>query len=339
MPVHTTFFNDCLIANLLITSANEYIRSLYISVFLDTFASNLFKQQMANQEPTSNLPQDEFDIEILAQKLYRINKRFFYKLMFPVRVIASNVKRTGLIILVAVVCAIIGRYAIPPIYKTSFVIKPNNQTENVYLNMLNDLDILLDDKNYEEIAKDLKISELLASQLKDIKVNPVFKNEFKKDTINMVEIVLLLRNAQLIDTFQNSIINVYLNQSAYYTKLQQIKDRDLQAMEERLVYDLKENDSLKRTVTANAFPRNSGGFVYGEPIDPLKIYQSGLQLYQHLLYVRLQKEFTHGFELVKPGVIRIKPYFPRLIILLPAFIFVGFIVSFVLNNRALKAKH
>lgn len=294
---------------------------------------------MANLEPKSNLPQDEFDIELLAQKLYRINKRIFYKLMFPVRVLISDKKRTGLITLIAIVCAIIGRYTIPPVYKTSFVIKPNNQTENVYLNMLNDLDILLDDKNYEEIAKDFKISEPLASELRDIKVNTVFKNQFRKDTVNMVEIVLFLKNAKLIDTFQNCIINSYLNQSAYYTKQQQIKDRDLKAMEERLVYDLKENDSLKRTVTANAFPRSSGGFVYGEPIDPLKIYQSGLGLYEHLLHVRLQQEFTHGFELVKPGVIRIKPYFPRLIILLPVFIFAGFVVSFVLNNRTLKAKH
>lgn len=291
---------------------------------------------MGNTDPKNNLPDDEFDIEVLAQKLYRINKKIWYKLAFPFRVLAANKKRLGIIMLAAIVAAVIGRYTIPAVYKTSFVIKPNNLAENAYLNMLNDLDILIADKNYPEIAHKLNMDETIATSLKSISVKVIYKNELKKDTTSLVEITLLLRDGSLIDTFQNSIVNTYLNQNAYYLKLQHLKEKDLDAMEERLVRDLKENDSLKKTVTANAYPRSSGGFVYGEPIDPLRIYESGLGLYQGLINIRMQRAFITSFELVKPGVVRIKPYFPRLIILLPVFLFIGACICFVMNKREIS---
>lgn len=284
------------------------------------------------------LRDDEFDIEVLAQKLSRISRKAIYKLSYPFRVLLINPRRLLLTVIIASVVAVIGRYTIPPFYKTSFIIRPGNPTENSYLNMLADLQLMLKDDNYPDIAEKLRLDESLCEELVRVYVNPIFKNPFRKDSISMVEITLLLTSPQLIDTFQTSIVQTFLNQSPYYTKLQLVKEQQLNALEERLVHDLSENDSLKKVVTANAYPRTSGGFVYGEPIDPLKIYESGFSLYNSLVSIRVQKQFLTSFELIKPGVVRTKPWFPRIIILLPATLLIGLIACFVLNLKEQKIR-
>lgn len=282
------------------------------------------------------LRDDEFDIEILAQKLFRISRKAIYKLLYPIRVLFFNPKRLLLIMIISGIAAVTGRYTIPAFYKTSFIVRPGNPIENSYINMLTDLQIMLKDNNYHDIAEKLRMNEEVCENLVKVQINPVFKPNFRKDSIVMVEITLILKDPHLIDTFQNSIVNTYLNQSPYYTKLQAVKEAQLNALEERLVHDLRENDSLKKVVTSNAFPRTGGGFVYGEPIDPLKIYESGFSLYNNLVSIRAQKQFITSFELIKPGIVRIKPWFPRMIILLPLAGFLGLLVCFFLNLKEHK---
>jgi hypothetical protein len=282
------------------------------------------------------LRDDEFDIEILAQKLSRISRKAIYKLFYPFRVLLINPKRLLLIMIIAAAAAVVGRYTIPAFYKTSFIIRPGNPIENSYLNMLGDLQVMLKDDNYHDIAERLGLNEEVCENLVRVYINPVFKNPFRRDSIIMVDVSLLLKDPRLVDTFQKSIVNTFLNHSPYYTKLQSVKEQELYALEARLISDLKENDSLKKVVTSNAFPRTGGGFVYGEPIDPLKIYESGFRLYSNLVNIQMQKQFITSFELIKPGVVRTKPWFPRIIILLPATIFLGLIVCFVLNSRDQK---
>ncbi|MES2688982.1 MAG: hypothetical protein V4658_01180 [Bacteroidota bacterium] len=291
---------------------------------------------MSEQQNRPAYHEDEFDVEVMAGKLWRIQKKIWKKIFFPFTVLFLRPKRLVLIMGISILLAVILRYTLPPFYESSFVIKPSNSGDVYYLGMLHDLNLMLKDKNWPAVAEKLKVDVATAEKLHQVDVSPIYKNTFRQDTITAVEIALIMSDAMLIDTFQQSILTNYLCGSPYYFKSKQIRKKDLAAMEVRMVADLEENDSLKKVLTRNAFPRGNGGFVYGEPLDPLKVYEAGFAMYQKMINLRSELEYTESFELVKPGVVRIKPFFPRLIILLPVFIGIGLIVCLVLNYREYK---
>lgn len=292
---------------------------------------------MSNNPNNNPIQDDEFDIEVMASKLWRLQKKVWYKLFFPARVILAKPRQLIITLVLGLLLAFIGRYTIPPIYQTSIIIKPANLTEYTYLGMLADLRLLLKDDNYEELSRKLNLTIEQCKSLKDIETNVIYRNPLRKDTISSVEIFIYSKDAYLIDTLQYRLLNNYLNGSAYYQKIYATNMEELNALEDRLLNDLRENDSLKKVVTANAFPRGGGGFVYGEPLDPLKIYESGLDLYEQLIILKGRKKFTENFELVKPGIVRLKPYFPRLIWLIPSFLLLALLTCFSLNIRSFRS--
>lgn len=292
---------------------------------------------MSEHKQEKSFSEDEFDIEILASKLWRLYKKALYKLLYPFRLIWFNPKKLYISLAIAFVLSIILRFTIPPIYETKFIIKPFNVTDIVSTIMLEDLNTMIKDDNYEDIGKLLRLNEELCENLFKLSTKPIFKNEFRKDTISCIEISLLLMNPRLVDTFQNAILNNYLEENEFYKRTINIRKTELENLEKLLIVDLLDNDSLKRVVTTNVLPRNGGGgFVYGEPLDPQKVYQSGYELQQQLLKVRTAKQFNRSFELAKSGIVRLKPYFPRMVILFPILCLVAVLYCLFSNLRLEK---
>lgn len=287
---------------------------------------------MSENKNQQSFQDDEFDIEVLASKIWTIYKKILHKLLYPVRLVWSNPKKLAISLAVAVMVSIILRFTITPIFESSFIIKPNNPTDHVSSNMLEDLNTMIEDNNYEDIARLLNLEQRICEDLSRLSYYKYYKNEFRKDTIVGIYISLLMKNPRLIDTFQNAIIHNYLEKNEYYARYINIHQKELDYMEQLLINDIRENDSLKRIVTSNAFPRSSGGFVYGEPLDPQKMYQTGYELQQKLINVRNAKQFNQSFVLAKSGVVRLKPYFPRMIILFPVFALLAILYCLFTNR-------
>jgi hypothetical protein len=294
---------------------------------------------MSENNQHSSFQDDEFDLEVLASKLWRLYKKALYKLFYPVRLVWFNPKKLGLSLGIALVLSIILRYTIPPIYETKFIIKPFNATDIVSSMMLEDLNTMIKDDNYVDLSKQLKLSEELCENIYKLSVKPYFKNEYRKDTIISIEVTLLLSNPRLIDSIQNAILNNYLEENEFYKRTINIRKQELENLEKLLIEDILDNDSLKRVVTTNVLPRNGGGgFVYGEPLDPQKVYQSGYELQQQLLKVRTAKQYNRSFELAKSGIVRLKPYFPRMTILFPILSIIAILICMFSNYKLYNQK-
>lgn len=287
---------------------------------------------MSEHKNQQSFQDDEFDIEVLASKIWNIYKKILRKLWYPVVVLKSNPKKLVISLSAALVLSVILRFTIPPIYETSFIIKPSNTTDVVSLSMLEDLSTIINDNNYEDLSNYLNLDQSLCENLFKLSYRPYYKSEFRKDTILGLHIKLLLKNPRLVDTFQQAILTNYLEGSDYFKRFINVKTQELEYMEQMLLNDIVENDSLKRVVTSNAFPRNGGGFVYGEPLDPQKIYQTGYDLQQQLVRVRNNKQFNQSFMLAKSGIVRLKPYFPRISILLPVLTFLALVYCLFTNK-------
>ncbi len=292
-----------------------------------------------NKQQTS-LKDDEFDLEILASKIWRLYKKALYKLFYPVRLIWLNPKKLWISLSIAMALSIVLRFTIPPIFESTFIIKPYNVTDVVSSIMLEDLNTMIKDDNYPDLSKNLKLSEELCENLFRLSIKPQYKNEFRKDSIIGIQITLLLNNPRLIDTFQNAILKNYLEENEYFKRIVDIRRQDLNEFEKTLVKEILDNDSLKRVVTTNAIPRNGGGgFVYGEPLDPQKVYQLGYDLQQQLLKVRTAKQYNLSFELAKSGIVRLKPFFPRMVILFPILGLIALIYCMVSNAKSYKKEN
>lgn len=281
----------------------------------------------------TNQPTDEFDVEVLAEKIWRINVRVFRKLTSPVRVLLANKKRFVIFTAIALVAAVIGRFTIPATYKSSFVIKSSNPTDIFYLGMLSDLNLMIKDDNVSEVARLLKLDEASAEKIKKIEPIVVFKNEFRKDTITGVDVHVYLSDPHLIGKVQEAIVINYLDSSEYYQKIEETHREELFALEQQIKNSIRENDSLKKVVIASAQPRGGNGFVYGQPIDPSKVYETGIELNKRLISLKSAEKYLEVFTIAKPGIVRLKPWFPRLIILLPICLLLSWGVCIYLNIK------
>ncbi|TAE88077.1 MAG: hypothetical protein EAY81_03360 [Bacteroidetes bacterium] len=272
---------------------------------------------MSENKNQQSLPDDEFDIEVLASKLWNIQKKILRKLWYPIALLKSNPKKLAISLTLSLVLSVILRFTIPPVFESSFIIRPFNPTDLVSSAMLEDLSTLIEDRNDDDLAKYLKLDKSICEKLFRLTHFRYYKNEYRKDTISGLHITLLMTNPRLIDTFQHAIINNYLEESDYFKRYVTVRQQELDYMEQLLLKDIVENDSLRHLVASSVAPRSGGGFVFGEPLDPQKVYQSGYELQQQLMKVRTNKEYNQSFILAKSGIARLKPYFPRMTILFP----------------------
>ncbi|MDP1726778.1 MAG: hypothetical protein Q8M15_08340 [Bacteroidota bacterium] len=265
-------------------------------------------------EKQNKYNEDEFDIELLSWKLYKLSGKIISKLFFPLRLILSRPLRLILLFCIITGLAIILRYTLPKVYQSSFIIKPLARGDVYFVSLVHDLSIITRDEDYGMLAKQLNISDEMASKISKISLEPIKLNKYT-DTIDAAFIFIRCDDLLLFDTLQQSVLN-YLEQNEYYLKKRQLRSVEILAMKDKIELDLKEIDSLKILLAKNMQPRgNAGGFVFGEPIDPVKIYEEGLSLYKLKTGLNWQLQYLNSFELVKKCMPSHKPYWPRFIYL------------------------
>jgi hypothetical protein len=286
---------------------------------------------MNNNQPI--LPDDEFDVEAFAKKLYRIFLKGIQKLLFPVRVVFSKSKVLSAFIFSAILVSVLLKLMLPPVYKSSFILRPQNRADLYFINLVNDIHILVKEDDIEGVMRELKIDNKTAKSLVKIGVDPIRKNKFS-DTVDALEIFIYTKDLSIFDTIQNSIMQ-YMENSPYYLKLKTVHQEEISQMEKKLALDMDEIDSIKRLLAQNIQPRGNGGFVYGEPTDPVRVYEEGMNLFRQQMNIIWQKQYTNNFELVKPCVVSKKPASPRFTKLLVICLGISVLLCFFYNYRKL----
>ncbi|MES2656010.1 MAG: hypothetical protein V4620_10500 [Bacteroidota bacterium] len=270
------------------------------------------------------LNDDEFDIEYLAYKLLIVLKKGLNWFLYPFKLVFLKPKRLALVIGVLFAVSLVIRFATPAIYKSNFILKPANQGDLNFASILNDIKVLVKNDDYEEAAEILHLSPDVCEKIYKIDFELIKSDKIYKytDSVNSVVIDIYTSDRNLFDTIQQSI-HAYLETSDYYAKSRKLRAENILEMETKLNKDMGDIDSLKKALTSNAVPRNAGGFVYGEPINPMNVYEKAIVIYKELLSLKYQTNYIASFELVKKCIKTKKRYWPRLSILLPASVILG----------------
>lgn len=281
------------------------------------------------------LQDDEFDIESLIYKLFLLFKKALIKVFYPFKLMVNNPKRLTIIITLLFSVAGIIRFTAPPVYKSYFILRPTNQGDLNFVGMISDLITLVKDDDIETVSSILKIDENLSNKIFKIDVQTEKTNKYFKysDSISSLSIYIYSYDRTAFDTIQNAIYQ-YLENSDYYSKSRNVRVQNISEMERKLNDDIAGIDSLKKILTANSGPRSAGGFVYGEPLNPMNIYEKAILIYKEQLILNYQKKYTASFELVKKCISTKKRYWPRLSILLPVALVLGLLINLGINVTA-----
>src|SRR5436309_710182 len=103
-----------------------------------------------NTKSPGFIPDDEIDIGVLGRKAFGI-------LAYPFRLLSQNLLISLSFALCAVIAAVGLKYLSPRVYRSSFIIRPTDRTEKFHLRIIGDLESLRREKNYAELARQLKL--------------------------------------------------------------------------------------------------------------------------------------------------------------------------------------
>jgi len=281
---------------------------------------------------STNTPQnaDEFDIEVLAEKLYRVSKRALHKLFLPIRWMFARPLLLLLLVAAAAGCAYLASRVLPKSYEASFIIKPLNGGDLAFINMIKDLEALAGVHDQEQLANELNLDRETADRIHYISGEIVWKKP--SDTVNIAIVTLRSADTRDFDTLQSAII-AYLESNPHYIKVHREQVERTRAFVKRIEAEINELDSTKEFLVRQTMPANAAHIVYGESPDLVKVHETILGLYGKELSLSAEIQRPGNFELLKPCVASSKPVFPRFGTLLAAFLAVAFLLAMAAGYR------
>lgn len=196
--------------------------------------------------------------------------------------------------------------------------------------MINDLTKMRDNNNIIVLSEKLGIDVKIAKQINTISckaLNEALEKNYKDSAFVLLpfKIEVKVNNPSILDTLQKGILN-YLEGNEYVAKRKKINEEYLDKYEAKIKIEIIAIDSLKRLVDRSIVPRSTGsGIILGEPIDPVKVYQTGMDLYKSQLNIIEQKELNNSFEIM----IGFSPAVPASNLFLH--IITGFVTSLILG--------
>ena len=279
-----------------------------------------------------NNSQEEIDLLAIFNNIKRGFSNLLQWIRKSISFILQNIKTLFVFILLGVGISI-GIFSLKKtVYISDLTMSHTRLNNSECFALVNDLTKLLDNSNNTDIvlAKKLSIDVKTAKQIKSISykaVNGTLEKNYRDSTFALLpfKIEVKVYDSSILDSLQKGILK-YFESNEYASKRKKINRDYLDKIEEKIKGEVIAIDSLKQLVDKSILPRSLGnGIILGEPIDPVKVYQAGMDLYKTQLSINEQRELNNSFEIV----IGFSPAIPSVTLLF--YIFVGIVSSFVLG--------
>lgn len=249
---------------------------------------------------------EEIDLFSIFQSIKRGVAGFLHPIGELIDFCFKNFKTLLLFCIIGVVIAVGLFFLKKKIYTSELTLTHNRLNNSECYSLLNDLTRLLENsspENDKTLAKKLNISVNDVRQIKNITpkaLNESLEKKYK-DSASVIlpfKVEARIYNPSILNDLQTGILS-YLETNEYVFKRKEINRKHLELYEEKIRTEITGIDSLKQLVDKSIVPRAGGnGIILGEPIDPVKVYQAGLDLYKLQLRVDEQKQLNNSFEVM-----------------------------------------
>lgn len=190
-------------------------------------------------------------------------------------------------------------------YFSSQLIVAHNRLENDYCSeIINNLNSTIIEKTDNTALSDaLGISSRYARAVKSFSFVNLRRTEVKEkiDSLFLLKpfkIEIEVYNNEVLDTLQNALVN-YLESNEYAASRKKSDQEILLKIENKLIAESRQVDSLKTLVNKGIVPQSTGtGIILGEPINPISIYKQSMDLYEKQMLIKHKIAFNNSFEAV-----------------------------------------
>lgn len=291
------------------------------------------------------MPQEEVDLRYVYGKIKQSFSNCWNFLTFCVTI---AFKKWYLLLAFTLIGAAVGIglfYTTRPVYTSTLTLSSNALANDFCADIINNLNLIIKDKSPEVLAKNLQISIPSAKAIKELEFNNYdekLKKIYKdKDTVVLgrpFKIKAYLYNNTSFDTIQTALVN-YLENNEYATTRKQIRLENIKTLKGTIKKQISELDSLKAKVTSDVTPRGTtaGGFVFGEPLDPINIFKQEITLLEKDLLLTRDLVLIDNIQIIQEFTPRALPDSPRLKrnMLMYGLIscMIGFLLAFYLERK------
>lgn len=153
------------------------------------------------------------------------------------------------------------------------------------------------------LSKKLGITREMAAEIKSLSYEPINPRVSKiyNDSVEVrypFKVIAEVYNQNILDTLQRKIMQ-YLETNEYGVKRKELEKEYLEDYEQKLKNEIQAIDTLKRLVNQSIAHKNMGnGVIIDEPIDPVKISQRAVELYNAQLKTKEKQKLNDSFELI-----------------------------------------
>lgn len=223
-----------------------------------------------------------------------------------------------------------------PVYLSELIVSSNYLSNNFCAHLVQQLQNFVNDDTPELLAKKLEIDSATAAGIVKLQFSNFDENLAEKyearDTIVLglpFKIKVYVSDYSLYPKLQPGLIG-FFERNPYSETERTIRLTNINLLIEKIRKELSELDSLKKVVASHLAPRGThGGFVFGQPLDPINIYREVVSLYK--------EELAHSAELITRANnlrvysefhVREKPHRPKLSLSMAIFGFGGILFGY-----------
>ena len=224
-------------------------------------------------------------------------------------------------------------------YYAAYLTLAHNRLNNDYCSeLITNLDTYINGDDNSALAKEISISKEDAKKIRSIEYKTHNLGLAKKysDSVTVVlpfKVKVEVFDKSVLDTLQGALL-AYLESNKIAAKLKAQDKEAFLRTEEKIQRELLEIDSLKKIVNQSIVPRGTGnGIILGEPIDPIRIYQKGMDLFDQQLRLKRKRENLDSFEVVVGFNLGAKKSSPPLLFYLLAGIIGGYILGLIFIKK------
>lgn len=275
------------------------------------------------------IPEDEVDLGWVVTGLR--------KLVFqPLTRLIKNWKTSLLLCAVGIAAAAGLQRLLPQTYRATFVIRPTDPSDKIYTRLLSELPALFKQKEHEVLAGLFSVPRAAIDQISSLKIAHS-SYRVGADSSYYTEITVEGRDPKQFITAQNGVLN-YLESNAYYQLIKTLQKKQIELSMEEIDHDRPTLDSLKRLQLNVIAKSDASGHseIASALLNPAAVYTVSMDRIDRKSRLIAQSTFINRFQLVKPCITPLRPYFPPRILVLslftvPALLLVYLLVLFFLG--------
>ncbi|MES2139001.1 MAG: hypothetical protein V4511_04795 [Bacteroidota bacterium] len=250
-----------------------------------------------------NNSSDEIDLRSVFSSIKKGGGDLFRSVGEFIYFSIKNIKTLIAFIIIGVSISLAMFYLKKTVYVSDLTISHTRLNNGECYSLINDLTKPGNDRNDRILSEKLNIDIKMAKQIKSISckaLNEALEKNYKDSAFVLLPFKVEVRvySASILDSLQSGILH-FLESNEYATKRKKISKLYLDKFEEKIKSEIIAIDSLKRIVDKSILPRSLGnGIIMGESIDPVKVYQEGMNLYKSQLNINEQRELNNSFEII-----------------------------------------